>query len=261
MMKLLYSLKRRCRELRERFRTPAVRDQILYRSVRRFSWNKALLVILILAVVTMGTVFLFFNLVTSTMKRNVRQSLEQAVEQQKIHFDFRLRSVQQQAENLMNVIYPCVSSNAEPVEQYKEYAELRSAFGLCTGNEDISNIRLYVPSSKIYSKQGGTFRSLTDLSDSETYLPYLDHVGISWMETQLVPILDQSGNRSNMQALTCVFSMRQKTDYSRIACVLMLDVNVANFDELLTAEGSPNQHAYLVSGSGVCLASPGKKEL
>lgn len=261
MMKLLYSLKRRCRELRERFRTPAVRDQILYRSVRRFSWNRALLVILILAVVTMGTVFLFFNLVTSTMKRNVNQSLEQAVEQQKIHFDFRLRSVQQQAENLMNVIYPCVSSNAEPAEQYKEYAELRSAFGLCTGNEDISNIRLYVPSGKIYSKQGGTFRSLTDLSGSETYLPYLDHVGISWMETQVVPILDQSGNRSDMQALTCVFSMRQKTDYSRIACVLMLDVNVANFDKLLTAEGSPNQRAYLVSGSGVCLASPSKKEL
>ena len=77
MMKLLSSWKRRCRELRERFRAPAVRDQILYRSVRRFSWNKTLLAILIMAVVTMGTVFLFFNLVTRTMKRNVHQSLEQ----------------------------------------------------------------------------------------------------------------------------------------------------------------------------------------
>lgn len=260
MKKHPFIIKRSLQPLMDLFRIPAIRSRILKRTGSQFSWNKTLLTIVVMALITLSSVFLLFHLATKTMKRNVRQSLEQAVEQQAIHFDFRLRSVQQEAENLMTLIYPYMSSDTDSLEQFQEFEALKSALSLSTGKEDVWDIRLYVPDNKLYSNQGGTFHSLSELTQETNTLPYLSHAGICWLETQTVHAVDLNGVQSNAQVLTCVYSMRQKTDYSHISCVLMLDVRISNFDELLTADSGPDQHGFLVSSQGISLICPEDEE-
>lgn len=234
----------------------SIRERILRKRSRPLSWNKTVLAMLILGGIALAAIFLLFQLTSQVMEKNVRLSLEQLVEQQKIHFDFRLRSVQQEAENLMTIVYPYMSGSDDKLEQYEEFEQLKSAFGLCTSNEDITGIRLYVPSDKMYSSQGGTFRPLWELTESGQELPYLNRTGLRWMETQMVPVVTSSGTRNYIQALTCVYSMRQRTDYSMISCVLMLDVQVSNFDALLSVSGDSERHSFLVNSSGCALACP-----
>lgn len=252
----LEGLKRRLRDLRSCLKPKTIQSLILEKTGSRFSWNRTLLTIVVVALVTLGSVFLLFQLATQTMQRNVRQSLEQAVEQQEIHFDFRLLSVQQEADNLMSSIYPYMSGTSDPLEQYQEYELLRSQLSLATGEEDIGEIRLYVPDDIFYSKQGGTFHSLSELTQSSGDISYLDRTGISWMETHTAHTMDSNGVVRDFNALTCVYAMRQKTDYSRLSCVLMLDVRISNYAELLLADNARNQHGFLVSSRGVCLVSP-----
>lgn len=237
----------------------SIRDQILKRSSRSLSWNRTVLAMLVMGAIALTAIFLLFQMTAQVMAKNVRLSLEQTVEQQRIHFDFRLRSVQQQAENLMTIIYPYMSGSEDPVEQYREFEQLKSAISLSTSNTDIFGVRLYVPSDKIYSSQGETFRPLQQLIGQD--LPYLKKTGLQWLETQLVPVMDPSGIRQNVSALTCVYSMRQRTDYTKISCVLMLDVPVSSFNELLSVEGEPDQYGFLVNGEGIDLACPESGQL
>ena len=137
-----------------------IRERILKKSGRSISWNKTVLAMLVMGAVALMAIFLLFRMTSQVMAQDVRLSLEQTVEQQRIHFDFRLRSVQQQAENLMPIIYPLVSVSENPLEQYQEFEQLRSAISLSTNNTDVSGVRLYVPSDKLYSSQGETFLPL-----------------------------------------------------------------------------------------------------
>lgn len=231
-----------------------IRERILKKSGRSISWNRTVLAMLVMGAVAMMAIFLLFRMTAQVMAQDVRLSLEQTVEQQRIHFDFRLRSVQQQAENLMPIIYPLMSISENPLEQYQEFEQLRSAISLSTNNTDVSGVRLYVPSDKLYSNQGETFLPLRWLLGQD--LPYLKKAGIQWLETQAVPMTDPSGTRKTVQAITCVYSMRQRTDYSQTCCVLMLDVPVSGFDELLCVEGTPEQYGFLVNSQGIALACP-----
>ena len=232
----------------------SIRERILAKSSRSLSWNRTVLAMLIMGCIALTAIFLLFQMTAQVMAKNVRLSLEQTVEQQRIHFDFRLRSVQQQAENLMTTIYPYMSGSEDPLEQYQEFEQLKSAISLSTSDTDISGVRLYVPSDKIYSSQGETFLPLQQLIGRD--LPYLKKTGLQWLETQLVPVMDPSGTRKDVEALTCVYSMRQRTDYTKISCVLMLDVQVSRFDELLSVEGEPDQYGFLVNSQGISLACP-----
>lgn len=256
----LERLKSWLQSLRTCFETNSIRSLILEKTGTQLSWNKTLLTIVIMALVTLASVFLLFHLATKTMNRNVRKSLEQTAEQQAIHFDFRLHNVQLEADNLMSSIYPYLSGSTDPLEQYQEYETLRSQLSLATGKEDIGEVRLYVPDNKFYSNQGGTFHSLSELDQDED-TSYLDHAGISWLETRTVRTASGTGVLADTNALICVYSMRQKTDYSRLSCVLMLDVRISSFAELLMDDNAKNQHGFLVSSQGICLASTEEAEL
>ena len=72
-----------------------IRERILKKSGRSISWNKTVLAMLVMGAVALMAIFLLFRMTSQVMAQDVRLSLEQTVEQQRIHFDFRLRSVQQ----------------------------------------------------------------------------------------------------------------------------------------------------------------------
>lgn len=242
-------------KLRRRLRK--LRDTLLNRRIPLQFHSKTLVAILIMAVLSFVAAVVFLRVTTDAMEDNVKISLQQSVEQRKRNIDFRLYSVQQLSENLMGVIYPYINSNAPTSSQYTEFSKINSIISVYTRNSYIGSVRLYLPEEKTYSHQGITFRSLERLKaqPDAIELPYLQNSGLQWLETQELSVLDGQGQTQQLDVLTCAFSLRQITDYSQIGCVLMLDMDVHSFEEVLNSELDNDAIGYLVNGQGKCLVS------
>lgn len=243
--------------------SPAIREKLLKKLNMKYGRSRTLWLMAAMVLLSLVCIFAFIRSLTESMEANISQTLLQSVEQRKINLDFRLHSLQQTDDNLIGIVYPYMSSGADRLGQYQEYAELNSILSAYTGNEYLSGVRLYVPEEKYYSHQGGTFRSLSELynlPDADT-LPYLLETGTCWLETHSVSFVNSAGRQTPTYVLTLAHSIRQRTDFDQIACVLMLDVKVSNFDDLLSDSGQPEHQGYLVNSQGVCLASPSEELL
>lgn len=224
------------------------------------SWGRVLVIMALMVALSLAAIFLFARVSARSMERNVRESLIQSVEQRRLNIDFQMRGVQSAAEDLMPLIYPYVTSNADRETQLEEFAKISSILTTYRGRE-VSNVRLYVPPEKLYSSQQGTFYSMAQLSDADQEY-YLRQGGLMWRETHAVPLLDPAdGTWSPSSVITCGYTMRHRTDYDRFACVLMLDIAVSAFDEVLSPKSGEDQRGLLVNRAGVCLASPDQRLL
>jgi len=220
----------------------------------RGSWRRLLVIMALMVVLSLVAIFLFAQFSAQSMEDNVRESLLQSVEQRRLNLDFQMRSIQNAAEDLMPQIYPYVTSNADRETQLREFTELNSILTAFVGRE-IASVRLYVPSEKIYSSQRGTFYPMDQLSEADQNR-YLNHGGLTWEETHDVPLLDPAnGTWVSRSVITCGYTVRHRSNYDRFACVLMLDIPVSDFDEVLFPKNSAGQRGFLVNHSGVCLAA------
>lgn len=248
----------------KRFRAPSVREKILNKQNIRRSWSRTMLVTAAMVLVSLVLILAFFRVSANSMESNIRSSLLHSVEQRKINIDFRLRSLRQIDENLITMIYPYVGSDASRSEQLKELEQLNAILSLYAKSEYISNVRIYVPDEKIYSNQGDNFYPLSILTEQENAgtQVYLQWGGAAWLEThQIWMIDDRSTKMISANVMTHAHSMRRRDDYSSLACVLMLDVEVSQFDELLGADEEEEQYGYLVNDQGSCLASLDETQL
>lgn len=242
------------------FNKPNIREKLLKRSARGRT-SKTLVVLALLAAISLVSVFVFIHYSTESMRANVRYSLQQSVEQRRLNIDYRLQSMLQADSNLIPIIYPYMNTHKNQAEQYAEYAELSSILGAYTDNKYITNVRLYVPDSKIYSRQRSTFYPLSDLTsapDADSR-PYLKRPGVKWHNgTIKASVPTTNGGISYKNVITCTHSMRSSKDYNETICVLMLDLDIATFDELLSSDYFDGQIGYLVNEEGFCLASSDK---
>lgn len=240
--------------------TPDIREKILTRTNTKGGMSKTLLVLALLAALSLVSVFVFIHYSTESMRTNVRNSLQQSVEQRRLNIDYRLQSMVQTDNNLMPIIYPYMNKDNQQADQYAEYTELSSILGVYTENKYITNVRLYVPDSKLYSRQRGTFYPLSELTAGSTVqeLPYMQRPGIRWLHGSIRTAVTTNGRIVYKDVITCAHSMRSSSDYSETICVLMLDLDVSVFDEQLSSEHSDKQIGYLVNEEGLCLATPDK---
>lgn len=237
--------------------TPPIREKILKKNSFAGVWNRTLSIMVFLVTLSLVCIFVFLRLSTKNMEDNISRSLQHSVQQRQINIDFRLGSMQQLDKNLISMIYPYTYSGVNLSEQYAEYAELNAILASYTAHEDVSNVRLYLSGSKIYSHQGSTYYTLESLPDAADAPVYLEQAGMHWLETHQIP-LSQSpgGSQIPTNVLTLAHSMRDRNDYSDLACVLMLDVEVSKFAEMLSSDNVADSYGYLVNSQGVCLASP-----
>ena len=239
--------------------TPSIREKILKKHSFTGVWNRTLTIMVTLVVLSLICIFVFLRLSTKSMEDNITRSLQHSVDQRQINIDFRLRSIQKLDENLIAMIYPYTYSNAGLPEQYNEYGELNAILSSHAAHEDISNVRLYLSSSKIYSHQNSTYYTLDSLlsNGSETPPIYLEKAGMLWLETHQIPLSKRPGNSPvPTDVLTLVHSMRDRKDYSQLACVLMLDLEVSKLAQMLASDDVADSCGYLINSQGICLASP-----
>lgn len=240
---------------------PSIRDRILKKNNFKGIWNRTLTVMVILVTLSLVSIFLFLQLSTKNMEDNISRSLQYSTEQRKINIDFRLHSIQQLDYNLIALIYPYTHSDVDLSEQFQEYSELNAIFSTYTAHEDVSNVRLFVSDDKLYSHQGGTYYPLSSLSSNVPQSSYPARAGTHWIETHQVPLAKVPGGiQTSADALTLMHVMRHRSNYETTACVLMLDIEVSKFYEMLSTDENPDCVGYLVNREGVCLASP-KEEL
>lgn len=236
---------------------PPIREKILKKNSFTGVWNRTLTIMVTLVALSLICIFVFLRLSTKNMEDNISRSLQHSVQQRQINIDFRLGSMQQLDKNLITMIYPFTHSDAGLSEQYAEYAELNAILSSYTAHEDVSNVRLYLSGSKIYSHQGSTYYTLDSLPTGPDAPVYLENAGMHWLETHQIP-LSQSpgGSQISTNVLTLAHSMRDRNDYSDLACVLMLDVEISKFAEILSSGNVADSYGYLINSQGICLASP-----
>ena len=239
--------------------SPSIREKLLKKNNSASVWNRTLTVMVTLVLLSLVCIFVFLHLSTKSMEDNITRSLQHSVDQRQISIDFRLRSMQELDSNLIAMIYPYTYSNASLSEQYGEYAEISSILSTYTSHEDISNVRLYLSGSKVYSHQGSTYYTLDSLRSSvgDPTPIYLERAGMYWLQTHQIPLSKSpGGNQVPTYVLTLAHTMRERSDYNRLACVLMLDIEVSKFSEMLSSDGVADSYGYLINSQGICLASP-----
>ena len=237
--------------------TPPIREKILRKNGFAGVWNRTLTIMVTLVTLSLICIFVFLRLSTKNMEDNISRSLQHTVQQRQINIDDRLGSMQQLDKNLIAMIYPYTHSGAGLSEQYAEYAQLNAILSSYTAHEDVSNVRLYLSGSKIYSHQGSTYYTLDSLPDRENSPVYVENAGMHWLETHPIPLSKSpGGSQVSTNVLTLAHSMRDRSDYDQLACVLMLDVEVSKFAEILTSDNVADSYGYLVNSQGLCLASP-----
>lgn len=231
---------------------------------RATAYNKALRLTAVLVLLSLCSTFLFIHYSTRSMGDNIRHSLQQSVQQQTLNINFHLDNLLQADESLMPILYPYSCSSVDRLGQYEEFEFLNSILPLYSRNDYISNVRVYMPDSKSYSHQGSTFfplSTLTKSEDAET-LPYLQRSGIFWLETNEIQSYDlANGTSVTKQVLTLAHSMRHSANFERIACVLMLDIEISDLHKLLNTDADADQYGYLINSQGTCLASVDEGDL
>lgn len=238
--------------------TPPIREHILKKKITKGVWNRTLTVMVILATLSLVCVFTFLHFFAKNMEDNIGRSLQQSVEQRKNSIEFRLDSIQQLGTNLIAMIYPYTYSGAALEDQYEEYLELNSILTPYTTQDYVSNVRLYLSNEKVYSHQGGTYFTLGSLrNSSDIDFQLLEKAGQRWLETRIVPLSKIPGDsQTSANVLSLAHSMRDRNDYNELACVLMIDIEVSRFDEILLSNDAEGSRGYLINEQGICLASP-----
>lgn len=238
--------------------TPPIREKILKHAKIKGIWSRTLTIMVTLVAISLVCIFVLLQLSTKYMEENISRSLEHSVEQRQINIDFRLRKLQQLDKSLIATIYPYTHTVSSLSEQYVEFAELNSILSTYIEQEDAAAVRLYLSDSKIYSHQGGTFYPLSSLM----YAPGVEDVtalskaGIHWLETHLIsnPQIPNKAS-SDVNMITLAHTMRHRNDYETLACVLMLDIEVSEFNNVLSSTTDPDCFGYLVNSNGACLAA------
>ena len=239
--------------------TPSIRDKILKRTGVKGVWTRNLAITVMLVTLSLVCILVLLRLSTKYLEEDINRSLQHGVEQRQINIDFRLRSMQQLDENLISMIYPYTHSDAGLSEQFTEYTELNAILSTYTAHEDIANVRLYLPDVKIYSHQADTYYPLSALKDVPGVKnpAYFRQIGIQWLETHLAALSKSPrGNPEYAEVLTITHTIRHRSDYDALACVLMLDIEASKFDEIIAADDAMDCTGYLVNAGGICLASP-----
>ena len=217
-------------------------------------WRLPLILLAVLFALTGAAIYALVSYSANSVKEELRKAMLESVEQRKNHLDFRLQSVGQTTENLMGIVYPYMNSTGDRESQYKEYEELSYMIVACTDSELVSRVRLYVPGDKIYSNQGDMFCSLDSLAEDEALSKYLDQIGLAWQETKFVGSFERD-KWIYSPIISCVYSARSTKDYTKVACVLFVEMDVSRMHDIFVGDEEAQEQLYLINRDGKCLAA------
>ncbi len=224
-------------------------------------WAVALLGILLL----LGCVVVYglLRYAIQSTEKELRDAMHQSVVQRKNNVDYRLRALRLNAEGLMGVVYPYMNSEAgDKKSQMAEFTEVNSIISIYENSDTVTRVRIYVPDSKFYSSQRHTFYPISDLGNSETgkQAPYLADSGLFWQEQGTINAFVDNELKP-VQVISCVYSIRERANYDRIACVLFMNMDVKLLEGALTVAADSNAQVWLVNSEGMSLTPFGGLEI
>lgn len=198
-------------------------------------------------------VILFNSTTRATIEEGVRDSAQTAVQQIERNLNFRLEQTADSIRTLLGTIYPYLNSNAALQEQIDEYNNLNRIFGEYVGKYMVSKLRLYAPAEKIYSRQGDTFFSVSELTTDQAFHKMLNGKkgGVFWQEPHKGFDLAKS---EHPLVISCVGVVVGRTNYEQIVGALFMDIPIDQIAELLHA--AENMEICIVNEAGRILIHP-----
>lgn len=184
-----------------------------------------------------------------TMEREIYRNMQMTVKQGKNNIDHRFEQVEKNAMAILNTVNPYLNSKVDLAQQLEEYGEMMRVFTEYQNQNMITKLRLYVSPDKIYSNQSDTFYSL----DSLDWVDLNIGLGTQWQETH--PILLQFGY-PGVSVISCVSSISSLARYDQLVGVMFLDLDVTQFNEMLSAGIEEGEALFVVGASGEVLLHP-----
>ena len=191
----------------------------------------------------------------SIMEKQTFQSMQITVEQAKNNVDYRMQQIQESGMAILTSVYPYLNSVTPADGQLAEYREMTRLLMEYKGRQMISKLRLYVPSSKTYSKQADTFYSLDSLNQIDEALgpSYSSQSGTYWQEPHDITL---SYGEQPLTVISCAISVTSESNYNEVVGVLFLDIGVSQFNKMLSSGISKEEYLFLVNSDGKVLSHP-----
>ena len=184
------------------------------------------------------------------MEREIYRNMQMTVEQGKNNLDYRMKQVEKNSRSILTTIYPYLNSQAYIDVQLQEYEEMMRIFSDYRNDGTISKLRLYVSSGKIYSAQNDTFYSMDVLTDDiDTDIEWMSS-GTHWQETHEITV--QFGSEP-IHAISCVSAVSSAIRYDQLAGVMFLDLDVTQFNDMLSAGIKEGEALFVVNREGTVL--------
>ena len=224
----------------------------LFRSQFFITRKNLLLFLAVLIIPITICLIIYSQYSATTIENEIYRNMKVTVAQAKNNVDYRTEQVENNAMSILHTIYPYLNTTRTTEEQLSDFYDMTRLFADYQGHNMISNLRLYVPNSFMYSRQGDTFYSLDDLPDfSEQYSDYNFKSGPIWLESNDITI---TFGEKPIPVVSCVTAISSTSNYDNIIGILYLNIAVSQFNSMLSSGIGKNECLFITNSEGVVQA-------
>ncbi|MBU5441228.1 sensor histidine kinase [Paenibacillus sp. MSJ-34] len=229
---------------------------------RRLSIRSKTIVLYIAIVLIPSCLLMYFYYSKSSelQQIEVNRTILQTLKQAELNITNRLS----EAVNVSNALsgtpllyeYTTVKSVPKiPYEQYRDYKELEKLMDSFQSSSVILQIRLFVDSSLMFSRERVRYFPLPEIENSPWYEQIVGHNGaIYWTGAYRL----KPNDPEEPVIITAARVLRDPSHYDRVISVLAVDMNINKLEEVLSGIDLGNKEGiYLTAADGTVIARSG----
>lgn len=210
----------------------------------QYLFPAALILLLIIAIAaTVGA--------SSLIRKEMLEKQLSIARQVQNNLDYRFSQHEEFASGIMSSVLPYLNQNESYDQEYREYESMSNQLMAYLGRGMITDIELYVPDEKMYSRQRDLFYPLSALEENAMFAECRT-AGVHWVGDSRVRV----SFSEEAPAIACVLTAAKRTDFSSLAGAIVLYISVDKFNGVFGIDPTLTGDVFLVDGSGVTLVHP-----
>lgn len=205
----------------------------------------------------LALLFVLLCIMPALTVRSIRMTRDELMERQinvtyqiKNNLEYRFLQQSELAKSIMLLVSEALNTrNVSEAQDYTEFVDISNQLIAYQNRGMISDILLYVPDRKFYSRQHDLFFPLSELSDDPVYIQSTT-AGIHWIPWASVSALGAVPR----PAVACTYSINSRQDFETLAGTLILLIATDDIDSVISSGASDNDEVFLVDANGVTVA-------
>lgn len=205
----------------------------------------------------LAMLFVLLCIMPALTIRSIRMTRDELIEKQinvtyqiKNNLEYRFLQQSELAKSIMLLVYEALNTrNVSEAQDYAEFVDISNQLIAYQNRGMISDILLYVPDRKFYSRQHDLFFPLSELSGDPVY-SRCTSAGIHWIPRASVCALGAAPR----PAVACTYSINSRQDFETLAGTLVLLIATDDIGAVISSGTSANDEVFLVDANGVTVA-------